>query len=42
MGHHHDDDLSRFAALPDVRLVIGPSLEPYEWNPDERYVAVSE
>jgi hypothetical protein len=29
-------------ALPGVRLVIGPSLEPYEWSPDERYVAVSE
>ncbi|MEV6868291.1 hypothetical protein AB0M44_45840 [Streptosporangium subroseum] len=44
--HHHflsRDMAKRLAvALPDVRLVIGPSMEPYEWNPDERYVAVSE
>jgi hypothetical protein len=44
--HHHflsRDMAERLAvALPGVRLVIGPPLEPYEWAPDERYVAVSE
>jgi hypothetical protein len=39
---HHDHGCGRRAALPGVRLVIGPSPEPYEWSPDERYVAVSE
>ncbi|WP_255415442.1 hypothetical protein [Streptosporangium sp. 'caverna'] len=39
---HHGNGLSRFATLPGVRLITGPTATPYGPDPDDRYVAVSE